>query len=328
MRSTWAIELSVQQGGHALAMDVLAFLRDADRRPKTESSHPVTERLEAIARAATELIEQTENGDASANPELLDELRSLRGAIDDHPGEGVEVRRELDALIARLRERYEALAAALREDAVEVPRLRPTNYLRNAFHVGWGLFGAALILSLSARPWVLVYVALGFAAAGWTMELLRRRSQAFNAILMRAFRHVSHPHEAHEVNSSTWYASALALLALTREPTVMLVGVVVLTFADPAAALVGRRFGRINLVNGRTLEGSLTFAVIGALATFAALSLAGGLLPDHGVGVRAIVAATAGVLGAAAELVSRRVDDNFSIPVAAALGAWLILLAV
>ena len=208
-----------------------------------------------------------------------------------------------------------------------MPRLRPTNYLRNAFHVGGGLFGVALVLGLSAWPWVLVIVAFGFALAGWTMEISRRRSPAFNEKIMRVFRKVSHPHEAHQVNSSTWYASALALLALTREPTVMAVGVLVLAFADPAAAVIGRRFGRIKLVNNRTLEGSLTFAIVGGLASFAILSLAGGsLLPEYALGLRVAMAVTAGLLGAVAELFSRRIDDNFSIPVTSALGAWLVLL--
>ena len=83
---------------------------------------------------------------------------------------------------------------------------------------------------------------------------------------MRAFRHVSRPHEVEQVNSSTWYATALALLTLTLEPTVMIIGVLVLAFADPAAAIIGRRFGRISLINGRTVEGSLTFALVGAVA--------------------------------------------------------------
>ena len=286
------------------------------------------ERLESIATQASELIERTESGEeAATDAALLQQVKSLRGTIGTHSDDAVEARSELDVLVAMLREQYEALAAALREDAVVVPRLRPTNYVRNAFHVGWGLFGVGLILWLSAWPWVLVSTALAFAVAGWTMEISRRRSPAFNAKLMRAFRHVSHPHEAHQVNSSTWYASALALLALTREPTVMIVGVLVLTFGDPAAAVIGRRFGRVQLVNGRTLEGSLTFAVVGALVTFGALSLAGGgLLPDYELAVRVALAITAGTFGAVAELVSRRVDDNFSIPVTSALGAWAVLL--
>ena len=65
--------------------------------------------------------------------------------------------------------------------------------------------------------------------------------------------------------------------------------------------------------------------VVGALVTFAVLSLAGGgLLPGYSLSVRVTMAATAGLLGAVAELFSRRIDDNFAIPVASALGGWIV----
>jgi len=278
---------------------------------------------------------------------MLVELESLRGALGARAGRQADVhhqadharglggrrarRRELDALIADLQHRYEALAAALQADAVVVPSFRPTNYIRSAFHVAGGLFGAALILALSSWPALLVAVAFSFAGAGWFMEISRRRSARVNAALMRVFGRVSHPHEARQINSSTWYASALALLSLTGEPTVMIVGVLILTFADPAAAVIGRRLGRITLINGRTLEGSLTFALTGSAVTFVTLSLLGGplgagLIPRYDLGVRLAMAVTAGLLGAVAELFSRRIDDNFSIPVTSALGAWVVLL--
>lgn len=210
-------------------------------------------------------------------------------------------------------------------DSSAVAISRPTNYLRNAFHISWGLVGATLTLLLS--PGVLVGVALAFAAASWTMELVRRRSPAFNQRIMRVFRHVSRPHEVEQVNSSTWYASALLLLTLSFEPTIILTGVLVLAFADPAAAIIGRRFGRVPLINGRTVEGTLTFAFVGALVSFTVLSLAGGgLLPSYAFGVRLTIALAAGSLGAIAELVSDRVDDNFSIPLSSALAAWAVLL--
>lgn len=282
-----------------------------------------------MSEAAAQLIERTELAAASANDALLQQLETLRVAIAEHLGEGTDFRRELDALVAKLRATYEELAATLRADEVDVPQLRPANYLRNVFHVGWSLFGAGIIVALSQWPALIIAVAVSFATAGWTMEITRRRSPAINERLMHLFRHVSHPHEAHQVNSATWYATALVLLSLTREPTVMIVGVLVLGFADPAAAIVGRRLGRIKLVHGRTLEGTTTFAIVGALVAFGVLSLAGGgLLPSFALSTRVAMAFAAGLCGALAELYSRRVDDNFSVPVASAMSAWLVLLLV
>jgi dolichol kinase len=82
---------------------------------------------------------------------------------------------------------------------------------------------------------------------------------------------------------------------------------------------VGRRFGRTKLINGRSLEGSLTFvASAGAVALTALLIF----FPELTV-AQAVLLAFGGALGGAvAELLSRRVDDNFTIPIAAGMSVW------
>ena len=256
---------------------------------------------------------------------MLSHVRVLSTTISEHLSSGSDMRRELDALVAKLRAGYEDLAAVLRASDCELPALRPANFKRNAFHVASATFAATLIVLLVPYPWALVGVAIAFAGVCWTLELLRRGRPDLNERLMHLFRHISHPHEAHQVNSSTWYATALVILALTHEPRLCLVGVTVLGLADPAAAIVGRRFGRLKLVNGRTLEGSLTFALVGALSAFAALSSLSGWIFEAASGWELAAASVFGaVFGAVAELFSgRRVDDNMSIPLASALGAWL-----
>jgi dolichol kinase len=100
--------------------------------------------------------------------------------------------------------------------------------------------------------------------------------------------------------------------------------VAVLGFADPTAAIVGRRFGRVKLVNGRTLEGTITFFVVGVAA---ALGVVAWLPAPPPVAVALALAAAAGVAGALAELFSRRIDDNFSIPIVSAAATAAVLLA-
>jgi hypothetical protein len=82
---------------------------------------------------------------------------------------------------------------------------------------------------------------------------------------MRLFRPVAHSHEAHGVNSATWYATAWALLLVTTPAQAANVGVLALAFGDPVAGIVGRRLGRVKLLKGKTLEGSLAFLVATAL---------------------------------------------------------------
>ena len=78
---------------------------------------------------------------------------------------------------------------------------------------------------------------------------------------------------------------------------------------------------RTSLRAGRTLEGTLTFVVSGALASFAVLSVYYGQL---GWQANLRLALAAAICGALAELFSWRIDDNLAIPVAASLSVVLL----
>jgi dolichol kinase len=204
-------------------------------------------------------------------------------------------------------------APALDLGDLVAPPIRATNYARSTFHVGSALLALALLTWLPGRAWV-VAVSACFALAGWTMEIARRRSPAANERLMALFAPVAHPHERHGINSSTWYVTALLLLGLFAPLRAAELGIVVLGLADPAAGLIGRRFGRTRLRANRSLEGTVGFVAVGALAAGAWLHL------GHGVALpaAATLAVVAGVAGALTELWSTRLDDNFTIPVVVA----------
>ncbi len=243
-------------------------------------------------------------------------------ALDEHAGD------ERSAWLAfkqRVGPAYTKLAAELKAEKIHVPSLRPTNYARNLFHVSGAIAGVATIELLQRPLWVMV-AAAGWAVLAWSMEISRRRSPAINARLMKLFGKVAHPHETFRVNSATWYATALLLLSFSQATALCAVAVAVLGVGDPLAAIIGRRFGRTPLMHGRTLEGTLAFVVSAALVVFGLLAvLHGGQL---GLGAAAVVAVSAAVAGAFAELISLRLDDNFSIPLSAAAGSALALWAM
>ncbi len=213
---------------------------------------------------------------------------------------------------------YEDLVAALGRAGHRVPSLRPTNYARNVFHISSALFALFVIEMWTER---ILWVASGFFLSAFLMESSRRVSPRANEVLMAAFGKVAHPYEKHSVNSASWYAAALLLLALFLPPAACAVAVVVLGLGDPLAAIVGRRFGRVRLLGGRTLEGSLAFVAAGGLAALTVLMAFHGL----GLAAAALVAVASGAAGAVAELLSGRLDDNFTIPVCSAGAAAMVL---
>ena len=295
----------------AIAFELHGLFRALDLRIQTPEL--VRQKLDAASRRIDELLDAEWTLVPDSVTESIERLAELlRTWTPDDTSAWVELK-------AQLRERYAGLSTALRRERVKVPELRPTNYARSAFHIGAALVCLGLIVFLSSRalPWA----AGAFAAWAWTMEGLRRVSRRANTAMMRFFRPIAHEQERDRVNSATWYMTSLVLLALTGSPLLCVTGVAVLGLADPLAGLVGRRFGRVRLVNGRSLEGSLTFVLVGTLAARSAMLLVDTTLDSGTLWLTAFAAALA---GGVVELASRRVDDNLSIPMAAAATAALV----
>lgn len=116
------------------------------------------------------------------------------------------------------------------------------------------------------------------------------------------------------------YVFAAACLSLLLFPApIAACGMAVMLLGDTAAALIGRKWGKHKLVNGKSLQGFVGFFAFGSLGCFAFLALGG--FPLH-----AYYYAIAGVLLAdLAELFEKQIklDDNFSIPLA--VGGILLL---
>ena len=221
-----------------------------------------------------------------------------------------EPRKAWATFLREVQPAYDALAAWLRGEGVAVPAVRPTNYKRSFFHVCSALLSLSL-LRLLPEKWMLLGASGSIAAWAWSMEIGRRRSAWLNAKLMRFFGPIAHAHEHHQVNSSTWYVTALFLLALLAPKPAAEMALVVLGLADPLAGIVGRRFGKTRIRAGRSLEGSLAFLFAGVAASMAVAALFHSLP----LGSMALLAGVGALAGTVAEIVSTRLDDNFTIPV-------------
>lgn len=267
-----------------------------------------------VARVRSLCADSTIETAGGASEALRQKLTQLMAALERAQQiETASVRAYWAAFQREVHPAYESLAAWLRSSALPAPSFRPTNYARNVFHVGSALV-ALLVLVLAPWPSFPTLLSGVLCGAAWSLEIARRKSSRANDRLMRFFGAVAHAHERHRVNSSTWYLTALLLLSALVEPAVSAIAVAVLGFGDPAAALIGRRFGRIRLRAGRSLEGSCGFVAAASLVAFA---VASALLPGT-FAVHLIIAVVAGVTGAVVEMFSTSVDDNLTIPLAVA----------
>jgi dolichol kinase len=311
-----------------LAGELHALLRETDPVRWTDAmAASARARWARIRAAIEERVVPLEQSGRSARTALEEALVDVGQLVREHspPAEaageqGESSRSQWMELRARLMPAYERLAAELRARSLRVPTLRPTNYNRIAFHVSSALGALVLLEVVLTRAGTLWATGL-FAGTFWFLEITRALSRHWNDRLMRVrfFQLIIHPHEQHHVNSATWYASALVLLAIFSPVYASAAALAVLGVGDPLAGLVGRRWGRVHVGAGRTLEGSLAFLVGGTAAAFGALWL------WHAAAwpVLLAISVAAAVGGAVAETLCRRVDDNFGVPVAAVAAAAL-----
>lgn len=299
--------------GRQLALELYEVLRGLDRSGWRDAPAALRERLTQIELRASELYGECAGG-------LRERLEELSTHLHEHapaPGSGREA---WLAFRARIVPTYEALAAALRSEAAPVPSLRPKNLSRSAFHLTSAVIVLLLIEEVLSLRGLIIAPAV-FAGTFWFLEGLRRVSPRANDALMWLFKRVAHPHERHRVNSSTWYGTALLLIAFVQQPLVCSVAVAILGVADPAASIIGRRFGRTPLVNGRTLEGSLAFVITGTLAAAVVIALWHTSVP---LGALMVIGLGSALAAGVAELVSRNLDDNFTVPITAAATAYCL----
>lgn len=230
-------------------------------------------------------------------------------------------------LYAKLAKDYEELTRALRAsnmfEGINFRRLAPVNYVRNGFHVLGGVTGALAYHYLLDRTGAVLVMTV-FVVVFTTLEILRRRSEAMNDLLMRFpfFKRIARAHEYYKVNSATYYAWGMLVAVVLAPRQAVEAACLVLAFGDPVASNLGRRYGRVKLFHDKSVVGTLAFLCTAFLVLFAYQLLFYAVQP---IGVNVLVAFAGAAIGATAEALTVRFDDNLTVPLSTALGLALLL---
>jgi dolichol kinase len=300
---------------------LLADLQDA-RRARAGQTSPKMEQMRQMAERARNYaaeLRQNQPTTAEVLAKIAARLELLRAAA----GEG----KSLKSLALRAGRQYENLAKLVREKAttegIELPTLKPRNYARNAYHVSSGFLGAGLYTAFPNRTLIL-WIAGIYTGCMLAMEGARRLHPKINAFMVdKMFGAIARPIEAYRVNSGTWYGLAIFLMVWFFSPLACICGVIALGVGDPAAAIIGRRFGKHKVRSHKSVEGMLGFVVASTVVMFAFL-----LATPHAelVGTPIwrvlVISLWASIVGAVTEVYCHPIDDNFAIPltVAGAMG--------
>lgn len=174
---------------------------------------------------------------------------------------------------------------------------------------------------LGQRLSLLILLPLSLLAVG--ADVLRAHSDGFAAVINRIFGPLMREEERPPVgsrvviNGASWVLVTATVLVLVFPVAIAVPAFVMFMVSDAAAALIGRRYGRMHWGNSaRTVEGSAAFLLvgIGVLALFPSIPLWIGVL-------------SAGA-GCVAEALPRPLNDNVRVPLvtAAVLAALEIIL--
>ena len=166
------------------------------------------------------------------------------------------------------------------------------------------------MLPLSLVQGLALAAALTMVAA----EAARRLSPRMNRLFVGAFGRMMRPAEEQgRITGATYLACASLAALLLYPPSVAALALLFHAWGDPAAAMVGSRFGRIRLPHlgparpqTKSLEGSLAFASV-SLVVSAVLWASGAFDVFWPAALGALAAAVV-------ELVRLPVDDNLTVP--------------
>jgi dolichol kinase len=191
--------------------------------------------------------------------------------------------------------------------------IKDSHYPRKIFHALAGaVIPSAYYLEILPRE-ALTGLVLTSAAAWIGFDSLRLRNASLNERFARALRPLLKRKETHALTGASYLLGGASMAILLYPTAVMMTTLFFIALGDPAAAVIGKRFGRTRFHNGRSLEGSLAMF---AICLFVARWLGGFTWS---------VSAAGAMIAAVTELYSGNIDDNITVPLLS--GAALVALS-
>ena len=187
----------------------------------------------------------------------------------------------------------------------------PPPVWRRLFHL---TAGSSIPVAGIFVPDLLMVLALAaLAAGGLGLDLARVRVEGLNRIFLRWLAPLLKSDEGRRITGATYMAIAALVVFLVFDRPVAVAALLFMSLGDPAAALVGRRMPGLRIF-GKSPVGTAAFiAVSWAVAGL----LVGSGVVDYHWGLMA-----GAVAAGLAELAPLPVDDNITVPIAAATAMY------
>jgi len=180
--------------------------------------------------------------------------------------------------------------------------------LRKAFHqmsivipIFYVLFGKKYTLYLLVSSTIIFIL----------HDLIRYYNKTYNGFFNNYFGDLLRQNEKKESIASTYLLISFTVITFLFKKNIVITSMLFLIISDAAAAIAGKKFGRIKIFN-KTLEGSLSFLITALIIAVPVMKL-----PLY----QGIIGAfTAAVI----ELLPVKVSDNLTVPIVSAVVMTLV----
>ena len=190
---------------------------------------------------------------------------------------------------------------------------------RRAFHCASGVI-AGLIYQLLLTHKQAVYI-LGLSASVlYILEQIRINYpkiaylHLLNKYFLRAEEHLKE-------SAAIPYLMGLLLTIISFPKSISLIAIYTLAISDPLSAIVGIKFGKRSIVDGKSIEGSAAFLVSSFLLVSYLILTS---IPGNSAMAVGLVSLFLSLFMTAFEMIPLKLDDNLTIPLATAIILWII----
>ena len=201
------------------------------------------------------------------------------------------------------------------EEFLYEPPVAPVIWPRRLFHLllGSTLPIGILLLPIDLSEWLLIAASMAAVLA----EVLRGLLQSVNDWMVRRLPFFK-ASERWQITGATYMWLSATFLVFVFDKDIAVLALLFLSVGDPVAALIGVRDHRARLF-GKSLVGSAAFA--------SAASVAGVLVASHPDVMLVWWILPGAIVAALAELLPLKVDDNVTVPIAAAIAMVVLRMA-
>ena len=196
-------------------------------------------------------------------------------------------------------------------DSIQLPR--------RFFHMSAGICVGAIYQAFLTRQMAVSF--LGIAACiMYLIEQIRINYPEYSGNINILNKHFLRAEEQLRESAAIPYCMAILLTIISFPKSIALVAIYTLAIGDPMSALVGIKYGKHKLIKKKSLEGSLAFFISSFIITFLIFRPMNPDLLGMTLGLSFLMA----FLITCFELIPLRLDDNLTIPLAAATILWLL----